>query len=178
MIGSGNISVSYYDENDKKITIYGTDGTRYNMLENGSEVVYSFELPSEKNLSYYIPARIEVEITMDEEYQQSYSYIIERYIENFTYSYTKTDTAVTLILKNNNNVEETAPRNVSVVFYKNNRPVYSKNVNFWFVKLNAGETTTNEFDIPTNYKKSIETKENILIDFDDIKIFRVIESNS
>ncbi len=85
---------------------------------------------------------------------------------------------MTLILKNNSNVEETAPRSVSVVFYKNNRPVYSKNVNFWFTKLNAGETTTNEFDIPTNYKKSIETKENILIDFDDIKIFRVIESNS
>lgn len=77
MIGSGNISVSYYDENDKKITIYSTDGTRYNMLENGGEVVYGFELPSEKNLSYYIPARIEVEITMDEEYQQSYSHIIE-----------------------------------------------------------------------------------------------------
>lgn len=178
MIGSGYISVSYYDENDKKITIYGTDDTRYNMFENGSEVVYGFELPAENNWDHYIPARTEVEITMDEEYQEDYSHIMAEYVENFTYSYTKTDEAVTLILKNNGNDEESAPRSISVVFYKNNRPIYSKDVSFWFTDVGAGETKTREFDIPTDYKKSKETNEDVLIDFDNIKIFRVVEGIS
>lgn len=178
MIGSGYISVSYYDENDKKITIYGTDDTRYNMFENGSEVVYGFELPAENNWDHFIPARTEVEITMDEEYQEDYSHIMAEYVENFTYSYTKTDEAVTLLLKNNGNDEESAPRSISVVFYKNNRPVYSKDVSFWFTDVGAGETKTREFDIPTDYKKSKETNEDVLIDFDNIKIFRVVEGIS
>ena len=178
MIGSGYISVSYYDENDKKITIYGTDDTRYNMFENGSEVVYGFELPAENNWDHYIPARTEVEITMDEEYQEDYSHIMAEYVENFTYSYTKTDEAVTLILKNNGSDEESAPRSISVVFYKNNRPIYSKDVSFWFTDVGAGETKTREFDIPTDYKKSKETNEDVLIDFDNIKIFRVVEGIS
>lgn len=59
-----------------KITIYGTDDTRYNMFENGIEVVYGFELPAENNWDHYIPARTEVEITMDEEYQEDYSHIM------------------------------------------------------------------------------------------------------
>lgn len=178
MIGSGYISVSYYDENDKKITIYGTDDTRYNMFENGSEVVYGFELPAENNWDHYIPARTEVEITMDEEYQEDYSHIMAEYVENFTYSYTKTDEAITLILKNNGSDEESAPRSISVVFYKNNRPIYSKDVSFWFTDVGAGETKTKEFDIPTDYKKSKETNEDVLIDFDNIKIFRVVEGIS
>lgn len=178
MIGSGYISVSYYDENDKKITIYGTDDTRYNMFENGSEVVYGFELPAENNWDHYIPARTEVEITMDEEYQEDYSHIMAEYVENFTYSYEKTNEKVTLILKNNGSSEESAPRSISVVFYKNNRPVYSKDVSFWFSYVGAGQTKTSEFDIPTDYKKSKENNEDVLIDFDSIKIFRVVEGIS
>lgn len=178
IIGSGNISVSYYDENDKKIIIYGTDDVRYNMFENDSELVYGFELPTKNNSSYYIPTKTEVKITVDEEYQEKYSHIIEKYAENFIYSYTKTDKAVTLILKNNGSNAETAPRDISVVFYKNNKPIYSEDVNFIFNKVNSGETIKKEFNIPTDYKKSKENDQDILIDFDDIKIFRIVEGIS
>lgn len=177
MIGSGYISVSYYDENDKKITIYGTDDIRYNMFENGREVVYGFKLPAENNLDRYIPARTEVEITIDEEYQEKYSHIMAEYVENFTYSYSTTDDTVTLTLKNNGSDSEWAPRTVSVVFYKNNRPVYSEEVWFW-LEVEAGQTTSKDFDIPTDYKKSNESGQDVLIDYDSIKIFRVIEGHS
>ena len=43
------------------------------MFEKDNEIVYSFELPTAENL-YYIPAKTEVEITIDEEYQEKYSY--------------------------------------------------------------------------------------------------------
>lgn len=178
MIGSGYISVSYYDENDKKITIYGTDDTRYNMFENGSEVVYGFELPAENNIDHYIPARTEVEVTMDEEYQEDYSHIMEKYKENFTYSSNTTNEKVNVILKNNASVEETAPRLISVVFYKNNRPVYSRDIMFMFTEVAAGQTTTREFDMPSDYKKTKESGQSVLIDYDDIKIFRVVDSSS
>lgn len=178
MIGSGYISVSYYDENDKKIIIYGTDDTRYNMFENGSEIVYGFELPAENNFDYYIPARTEVEVTIDEEYQEQYSHIMEKYKDNFSYSYTNSNKNVTLTLKNDGSTSEIAPRSISVVFYKNNRPVYSRDVSFFFKEVAAGATTSIEVSIPSDYKESKESGNDILIDFDSIKIFRIVEGSS
>lgn len=177
-IGSGYIKVNYYDENNNKITIYGTDDTRYNMFENEKEIVFGFELPTENNVNYYIPARTEVEVSIDEEYQNNYSHIIDKYVENFNYSYSTDDQAITLSLKNTSTSEDTAPRSVSVVFYKNNKPVYSKDISFIFKKVNAGETTTSVFDIPTDYKKSKETGQSVLLDYDSIKIFRIVEGIS
>lgn len=177
IIGSGDISVSYYDENDKKITIYGTDDIRYNMFEDGNEIVYGFELPNENFQKYYIPAKTNVEVTMDEEYQENRSDLLAKWVEKFTYSYSVTNETITLILKNNGSHEDIAPRGVSVVFYKNNKPIYSEKVGFWFKSVDAGQTISQEFDIPTNYIKSTESQD-VLIDFDNIKIFRVIDGYS
>lgn len=178
IIGSGNIKVNYYDENNNKITVYGSDDIRYNMFENKKEIVFGFELPTESNVNYYIPARTEVEVSIDEEYQNNYSHIIDKYVENFNYSYSTNDQSITLSLKNTSTSEDTAPRSVSVVFYKNNRPVYAKDIMFWLEKIGAGETTTSDFNIPTDYKKSKETGQSVLLDYDSIKIFRIVEGIS
>ena len=179
MIGSGYIKVSYYDESGNKIQVYSTDDERYNMFLNNSEIVFGFELPTENYSDYYVPAKTEVEITIDEEYQEQYSTIMSRYTENFTYSYSSTNNnSITLTIKNNGSSEETAPRVLSMVFYKNNKPVYSKEVNFYFAQVQAGQTRTKEIDIPTDYKKSKESDKDVLIDYDSIKIFRILEGSS
>lgn len=179
MIGSGYIKVSCYDENGNKIRVYSTDDERYNMFLNNSEIVFGFELPTENYSDYYVPAKTEIEVTIDEEYQEQYSTIMSRYTENFTYSYSSANSnSITLTIKNNGNSEETAPRVLSMVFYKNSKPVYSKKVNFYFVQVEPEQTKTKEINIPTDYKKTKESDKDVLIDYDSIKIFRVLEGSS
>lgn len=176
-IGSGNIKVSYYDENNNKIRIYGTDDTRYNMFEKDNEIVYSFELPTAENL-YYIPAKTEVEITIDEEYQEKYSSIISKYSEDFSYSYsTNTDDSLTITLKNNSNSSKYAPRSVSIVFYKNNKPVFSSDI-LLHNYVEAGQVVSEKVKVPSDYKLSKETGKDILIDYDSVKIYRIVDGNS
>lgn len=179
MIGSGYIKVSYYDENGNKINVYSNDDERYNMFENGSQIVFGFELPAENNINYYVPAKTEVEITIDEEYQEKYSTIMSGYTENFSYSYSSNaNNSITLILKNNSSNSEYTPRVISVVFYKNNKPVYSKEVNFYLKSVGAGETESKEVNVPNDYNKSEEAGRDVPIDYDSIKIYRVLEGNS
>lgn len=178
MIGSGFINVSYYDEEGKKISVY-SDDERYNMFENGSQIVFGFELPTENYSDYYIPFKTEVEMTIDEEYEKDFAMIISRYVDTFSYSYaSKEEGSITLNVKNNGNTAEDAPRVISVVFYKNNKPIYSEEVNFYFESVKAGQTVSKEFDIPNDYKKSKETGTDVLIDYDSIRIYRVLEGNS
>ncbi len=175
-IGSGHIKVNYYNENGNKIMVYSTDDQRYNMFENGSQIVLAFELPAENSINYYIPAKTEVEITIDEEYKEQYSTIISKYTENFTYSYSSNaNNSITLSLKNNGSNEEFAPRFISVVFYKNNKPVYSKQVNFYLQLVQPGKTKTEEIEVPNDCSKSEETGSDVPIDYDSIKIYRVLD---
>lgn len=178
MIGSGYINVRYYDENGNKIIVVHPLG-RYNMFENGKKIVVGFELPTNDNdIDYYIPAKIEVEVTMDEEYQEQYATIMSEYTENFSYSYySSSDSSIALNLKNNGSNSDKPPRCVEFVFYKNNRPVYAKEISF-YITMEPGETVSKEFDIPIDYKKSKEEGKDILIDYDSIEIYRVVEGDS
>lgn len=178
MIGSGYIEESYYDEDNNKIMVYGTDSQRYNMFKNDSEIVYGFELPTENYSDYYIPSRTEVEIIIDEEYQEQASHIIAQYVDNFSYSYVVNEKTVSVNIKNEGNVSELIPRSTSVVFYKNNRPVYSKEIFTVYEYLDAGKSITKEVDIPEDYEKTQETGQDVLIDYDSIKIYRLVEGNS
>ncbi len=178
-IGSGYIEVNYYDENGNIVKANLNDDKRYNMFENEKQIVFGFELPTNNNNDYYIPNKTEIEITIDEEYQEQYATIISKYSENFTYSYSTSDEGIiTLNLKNNANNSEYSPRVLSAVFYKNNKPVYSKEVNFYFKYVKPGETVSKEFNIPNDYKKTKEAGKDILIDYDSIEIYRIIEGDS
>lgn len=176
-IGSGYMDISYYDENNNKVSIWGSTNQRFNMLEKGNEVVFGFDLPGEDTSKFYVPAKTEVKITIDEEYKESFAKQISEYKENFSYSYSVEDSTITLKITNNSSKSEFIPRSVSVVFYKNNKPVYVEDV-MLSGTLNAGQSKTATTIVPNDYKKKQETGKTVLLDYDSIKLFRVVEGNS
>ena len=44
--------------------------------------------------------------------------------------------------------------------------------------VNAGQSKTATTTVPNDYKKKQETGETVLLDYDSIKLFRVVEGNS
>lgn len=177
IVGSGYMDISYYDESNNKISIWGSTNQRFNMLENGNEVVFGFDLPGEDTSKFYVPAKTEVKITIDEEYKESFAKQISEYKENFSYSHSVCDGTITLNVTNNSSKSEFIPRSVSVVFYKNNKPVFVRDV-MLSGTLNAGQSKTTTTTVPNDYNKKQETGETILLDYDSIKLFRVVEGNS
>lgn len=176
IIGSGYIDVSYYDENNKKITILGSNNQRFNMLENNNEIVFCFDLPGENTSKFYIPAKSEVEITIDEEYEEKFTKQISEYEDKFLYSHTD-DGIITVNITNNSSKVEFIPRSISIVFYKNNKPVFSRDIILTGI-LEPRQTKTTTIDIPNDFKKTNETGEVAFIDYDSIKIFRIVDGNS
>lgn len=175
-VGSGYMDISYYDENNNKISILGSTNQRFNMLENDNEVVFGFDLPGENISKFYIPTKTEVKITIDEEYKEDFAKQISEYKENFSYSYSDDGSIITLKVTNNSSKTKFIPRSVSVVFYKNNKPIYVRDV-LLYGTLNTGQSETATTSIPNDYKKEQETGETVLIDYDSIKLFRVIEGD-
>lgn len=176
-VGSGYIDVSYYDENNNKISVWGSTNERFNMLEKDKEVILGFDLPEENTTKFYIPAKTEVKVTIDEEYKETFAKQIAEYKENFSYLHSTDDKVITLKVTNNSSKTEFVPRRVSIVFYKNNRPIYSID-SLLSGTLNVGQSKTTTIDIPSDYKKTNETGKTVLIDYDSIKLFRVVEGNS
>lgn len=174
-VGSGYMDISYYDENNKKISIWGSTNQRFNMLESGNEVVFGFDLPGEDTSKFYVPAKTEVKITIDEEYKESFAKQISEYKENFSYSYSDDGNAITLRVTNNSSKSEFIPRSVSTVFYKNNKPVYVRD-SLLSGSLNAGQTKTQNVIVPSYY--NAEEQKTVEVEYDSIKIFRVVEGNS
>lgn len=176
-VGSGYMDISYYDESNNKISIWGSTNQRFNMLENGNEVIFGFDLPGEDTSKFYVPAKTNVKITIDEEYKKSFAKQISEYKENFSYSHSVKDSTITLNITNNSNKSEFVPRSISVVFYKNNKPLYVRDV-MLSGTLSAGQSKTTTTTVPNDYKKKQETSEMVLLDYDSIKLFRVVEGNS
>ena len=56
-VGSGYMDISYYDESNNKISIWGSTNQRFNMLENGNEVIFGFDLSGEDTSKFYVPAK-------------------------------------------------------------------------------------------------------------------------
>lgn len=176
-VGSGYMNISYYDENNNELDTWGSTSQRYNMLESGKETVFGFELPIENASRYYVPAKTEVEITIDEEYKKGYVKQISEFEEKFSYSHTDDGSVITVNITNNSNHSEFMPRHISTVFYKNNRPIYAID-SIMGGTLGAGEVKTKTVKIPKDFEKSKETGDDVLLDYDSVKIFRVVEGNS
>lgn len=176
-IGSGYMDISYYDENNNKVSILGSTNQRFNMLEKENEVVFGFKLPEENTSKFYVPAKTELKITIDEEYKKSFAKQISEYKENFSYSHSVEGNTLTLNVTNNSNKSEFIPRSISVVFYKNNKPVYVRDV-ILSGTLNTGQSKTTTTTIPNDYEKKQKTDETVLLDYDSIKLFKVVEGNS
>ena len=65
----------------------------------------------------------------------------------------------------------------SIIKIGNNKPVYVRDV-MLSGTLNAGQSKTATTAVPNDYKKKQETGETVLLDYDSIKLFRVVEGNS
>lgn len=174
-IGSGFIYMYFYDENGNKI--YNMlDFERYTMLGNDQETICRFELPQDKTFNYIIPARVKVRVTIDKDYQRSFKKSISEYTDKFTYSYSVSNNKIKIGFKNNSNRDEFAPDKVSIVYYKNGRPVHSDEGYLLYLiskEVKAGKIDYNEFSIPYDIKKSKETKKLTYIDYDSIKIIKL-----
>lgn len=161
-IGSLNVDAKFYDKNGNSI---GDDSNTFLDFVSGGNYVYTVDLPHDDDYNNFVPEKIDLSIQIDQEYQ-NYVKRGTLYNDKVATSYTKSGDKIDVTIKNNSEVELYTV-DIAVLFMKNGKPIYVDGISGF---LDGGESTTESIDIPEDWESSEKTDDDVLIDFDSIKI--------
>lgn len=161
-IGSFDVYAKFYDENGNNILDNST--INFDFISGGDYVTTIF-LPEDENRENYVPAKIDLSIKIDEEYQEIVGGGI-LYNDKIATSYIKSKDEIEVTVKNNSDVDLSSVE-IIVLFMKKGKPIYADEI---FKSLEAGESVVESIDIPEDWEASEDKEEDDLIDFDSIKL--------
>ena len=160
-IASIEVEVAYYDKDGNKID---EDDTTLMHVQKGIDVATALYLPEDSDSNGYVPERTEVKVYIDEEYQTVVD-DIKMFNDKVSSDYKVDGNNVTVTLKNNAGVDLVEVDGI-VLFMKKNKPVYVEEIGSF--KIAKGATKSETIEVPIDWSKSED--ENVLIDFDSIKV--------
>lgn len=161
-IGSYDVKVIYYDNNGNKID---EDDTTQLDFMNGKDSVVTLALPRDEEYNGYVPDKVELSVKIDQEYQE----IVgggTLYNDKVEVSHKKVGDEIEVTLKNTSGVDLTTVEAV-VLFMKDGKPISAEELSGSFKN---GESDTGSISIPEDWEASFNSDEDVLINYDDIKI--------
>lgn len=160
-IASFDVEAVYYDKNNKKID---EDFTINHDFASGKIYVTKLDLPDIDGYGY-IPERIELSVKVDQEFQEIVG-SENLYNDKVITSYKKVDDDIEIAVSNNSGINLTDVE-IVVLFLKNEKPIYAEEIS---VSLDIEESAIEIISIPEDWEASENLDENILIEYDEIKL--------